>query len=110
MVNSSFFENEEGFWEVRRYNGAHTCLEATEVSIDHRHYHMISVFIMPTEWADATITIKVLQNATDWFIDLEPMIVQQSHLIQSCRLKVQDILFVQNHVLFPLNASDAPNC
>ncbi|XP_016207225.1 uncharacterized protein LOC107647682 [Arachis ipaensis] len=54
-----------GIWEVKRYNGPHTCL-ATSISSDHRSldYHVISTFIMPMVRADASVNIKVLQNAT----------------------------------------------
>ncbi|MED6186741.1 hypothetical protein PIB30_069621 [Stylosanthes scabra] len=49
------------FWEVRRYNGAYTCL-ATEVLSTQRQfdYHVICAFIMPMVRADAAVTIKVL--------------------------------------------------
>ncbi|XP_015936000.1 uncharacterized protein LOC127744102 [Arachis duranensis] len=52
-------------WEVKRYNGPHTCL-ATSISSDHRSldYHVISAFIMPMVRADASVSIKVLLNAT----------------------------------------------
>ncbi|XP_057745295.1 uncharacterized protein LOC130963163 [Arachis stenosperma] len=55
----------KGIWEVKRYNGPHTCL-ATSISSDHRSldYHVISVFIMPMVRADASVSIKVLLNAT----------------------------------------------
>ncbi|XP_020966563.1 uncharacterized protein LOC107610322 [Arachis ipaensis] len=55
----------KGIWEVKRYNGPHTCL-ATSISSDHRSldYHVISAFIMPMVRADASINIKVLLNAT----------------------------------------------
>ncbi|XP_057732887.1 uncharacterized protein LOC130948192 [Arachis stenosperma] len=48
-------------WEVRRYNGAHTCL-ATSISSDHRQldYHVICARIYPLVRADAAVTIKVL--------------------------------------------------
>ncbi|XP_057755099.1 uncharacterized protein LOC130974303 [Arachis stenosperma] len=54
-----------GLWEVKRYNGLHTCL-ATSISSDHRSldYHVISAFIMPMVRADASVSIKVLLNAT----------------------------------------------
>ncbi|XP_015957317.1 uncharacterized protein LOC107481555 [Arachis duranensis] len=52
-------------WEVKRYNGPHTCL-ATSISSDHRSldYHVISAFIMPIVKDDASVSIKVLLNAT----------------------------------------------
>ncbi|XP_015954649.1 uncharacterized protein LOC107479010 [Arachis duranensis] len=52
-------------WEVKRYNGPHTCL-ATSISSDHRSldYHVILAFIMPMVRADASVSIKVLLNAT----------------------------------------------
>ncbi|XP_015938780.1 uncharacterized protein LOC107464366 [Arachis duranensis] len=55
----------KGIWEVKRYNGPHTCL-ATSISSDHRSldYHVISTFIMPMVRADASVSIKVLLNAT----------------------------------------------
>ncbi|XP_016206386.1 uncharacterized protein LOC107646736 [Arachis ipaensis] len=55
-----------GIWKVKRYNGPHTCL-ATSISGDHRKldYHVISTFILPMIRADATVSIKVLQNATE---------------------------------------------
>ncbi|XP_052118916.1 uncharacterized protein LOC127748434 [Arachis duranensis] len=55
----------KGLWEVKRYNGPHTCL-ATSISSDHRSldYHMISAFIRPMVRADASVSIKVLLNAT----------------------------------------------
>ncbi|XP_057734068.1 uncharacterized protein LOC130949336 [Arachis stenosperma] len=55
----------KGIWEVKRYNGTHTCL-ASSISSDHRSldYHVISAFIMPMVRADASVSIKVLLNAT----------------------------------------------
>ncbi|XP_015931697.1 uncharacterized protein LOC107458015 [Arachis duranensis] len=55
----------KGLWEVKRYNRPHTCL-ATSISSDHRSldYHVISAFIMPMIRADASVSIKVLLNAT----------------------------------------------
>ncbi|XP_016171793.1 uncharacterized protein LOC107614077 [Arachis ipaensis] len=55
----------KGIWEVKRYNGPHTCL-ATSISSDHRilDYHVIATFIMPMVRADASVNIKVLLNAT----------------------------------------------
>ncbi|RYQ95407.1 hypothetical protein Ahy_B08g090684 isoform B [Arachis hypogaea] len=55
----------KGIWEVKRYNGPHTCL-ATSISSDHRSldYHVISAFVMPMVRADASVRIKVLLNAT----------------------------------------------
>ncbi|XP_057746611.1 uncharacterized protein LOC130965868 [Arachis stenosperma] len=48
-------------WEVRRYNGSHTCL-TTSISSDHRqlNYHIICARIYPLVRADAAIMIKVL--------------------------------------------------
>nr|XP_025678038.1 uncharacterized protein LOC112777869 [Arachis hypogaea] len=56
----------KGIWEVKRYNGPHTCL-ATSISSDHGKldYHVISAFIMPLIRAYAATSIKVLQNATE---------------------------------------------
>ncbi|XP_057723479.1 uncharacterized protein LOC130939387 [Arachis stenosperma] len=55
----------KGVWEVKRYNGPHTCL-ATSISSNHRslNYHVISAFVMPMVRADASVSIKVLLNAT----------------------------------------------
>ncbi|XP_016164222.1 uncharacterized protein LOC107606704 [Arachis ipaensis] len=55
----------KGIWEVKRYNGPHTCL-ATSISSDHRSldYHVIAIFIMPMVRPDASVNIKVLLNAT----------------------------------------------
>ncbi|XP_052111533.1 uncharacterized protein LOC107469216 [Arachis duranensis] len=55
----------KGIWEVKRYNGPHTYL-ATSISSDHRSsdYHVISAFIMPMVRADASVSIKLLLNAT----------------------------------------------
>ncbi|RYR29286.1 hypothetical protein Ahy_B01g053652 isoform B [Arachis hypogaea] len=48
----------KGIWEVKRYNGPHTCL-ATLISSDHRSldYHVISAFIMPMVRADAAVSL-----------------------------------------------------
>ncbi|XP_057755411.1 uncharacterized protein LOC130974552 [Arachis stenosperma] len=56
----------KGTWEVRRYNGPHTCL-ATSISSDHRQldYNVICARILPMVRADAAVTIKVLQQATE---------------------------------------------
>ncbi|XP_057733757.1 uncharacterized protein LOC130948912 [Arachis stenosperma] len=56
----------KGTWEVKRYNGPHTCL-ATFISSDHRQldYHVICARIFPLVRADAAVTIKVLQQATE---------------------------------------------
>ncbi|XP_016195164.1 uncharacterized protein LOC107636153 [Arachis ipaensis] len=53
-------------WEVRRYNGPYTCL-ATSISSDHRQldYHVICAKIFPLVRANAAISIKVLQEATE---------------------------------------------
>ncbi|XP_057723973.1 uncharacterized protein LOC130939925 [Arachis stenosperma] len=55
----------KGIWEVKKYNGPHTCL-ATSISSDHRSldYHVISAFIMPMIRADASVCIKEFLNAT----------------------------------------------
>ncbi|XP_016195027.1 uncharacterized protein LOC107636000 [Arachis ipaensis] len=57
---------QKGTWEVRRYNGSHTCL-ATSISSDHRQldYHVICARILPLVRADAAVTVKVLQQATE---------------------------------------------
>ncbi|XP_020961125.1 uncharacterized protein LOC107646635 [Arachis ipaensis] len=56
----------KGTWEVRRYNGPHTCL-ATSISSDHRQldYYVICARIYSLVRADAAVTIKVLQEATE---------------------------------------------
>nr|XP_025661270.1 uncharacterized protein LOC112756873 [Arachis hypogaea] len=56
----------KGTWEVRRYNGPHTCL-ATSISSDHRQldYHVICARILPMVRADVAVTVKVLQQATE---------------------------------------------
>ncbi|XP_057733939.1 uncharacterized protein LOC130949154 [Arachis stenosperma] len=56
----------KGTWEVRRYNGPHTCL-ATSISSDHRKldYNVICARILPMVRADAAVTVKVLQEATE---------------------------------------------
>ncbi|XP_015952914.1 uncharacterized protein LOC107477417 [Arachis duranensis] len=61
----SICRGRKGLWEVKRYNGPHTCL-ATSISSDYRSldYHVISAFIMPMVRADASVSIKVLLNAT----------------------------------------------
>ncbi|XP_057733907.1 uncharacterized protein LOC130949101 [Arachis stenosperma] len=53
-------------WEVRQYNGPHTCL-ATSISSDHRQldYHAIYAKIFPLVRANAAVSIKVLQEATE---------------------------------------------
>nr|XP_025628807.1 uncharacterized protein LOC112722034 [Arachis hypogaea] len=58
-------QQRKGIWEVKRYNGPHTCL-VSSISSDHRilDYHVISAFIMPMVRADASVSIKVLLNAT----------------------------------------------
>ncbi|XP_057718694.1 uncharacterized protein LOC130933164 [Arachis stenosperma] len=61
----------KGIWEVKRYNGLHTCL-ATSISSGHRSldYHVISAFIMPMVRADASVSIKVLlkrHGSALWF-------------------------------------------
>ncbi|XP_057762998.1 uncharacterized protein LOC130982881 [Arachis stenosperma] len=63
----------KGVWEVKRYNGPHTCL-ATSISSDHRKldYHVISAFIMPMVRADASVSIKVLLNATATHFGFRP--------------------------------------
>ncbi|XP_016178434.1 uncharacterized protein LOC107620842 [Arachis ipaensis] len=60
----------KGIWEVKCYNGPHTCL-ATSISSNHRKldYHVISAFILPMIKADAAMSIKILQNATEAHFD-----------------------------------------
>ncbi|XP_016195725.1 uncharacterized protein LOC107636747 [Arachis ipaensis] len=50
-----------GVWEVKQYNGPHTCL-AMSISNDHRSldYHVISAFIPPMVRADAAVCIKMM--------------------------------------------------
>ncbi|RYR72525.1 hypothetical protein Ahy_A02g006752 isoform A [Arachis hypogaea] len=63
----------KGIWEVKRYNGPHTCL-ASSISSDHMSldYHVISAFIMPMVRADASVSIKVLLNATTSLYGFRP--------------------------------------
>ncbi|XP_015931884.1 uncharacterized protein LOC107458192 [Arachis duranensis] len=63
----------KGTWEVRRYNGPHTCL-ATSISSDHRKldYHVICARILPLVRADAVVTVKVLQQATEADYSFKP--------------------------------------
>ncbi|RYQ95583.1 hypothetical protein Ahy_B08g090934 isoform E [Arachis hypogaea] len=67
-------QQRKGIWEVKRYNGPHTCL-ATSISSDHRSldYHVISTYIMPMVRADASVSIKVLLNATAAHFGFRPM-------------------------------------
>ncbi|XP_015931825.1 uncharacterized protein LOC107458127 [Arachis duranensis] len=60
-------------WEVRRYNGPHTCM-ATSISSDHKKldYHVIYVIIFPLVRADASVSIKVLQEATEATYGFKP--------------------------------------
>ncbi|XP_057740417.1 uncharacterized protein LOC130957589 [Arachis stenosperma] len=62
-----------GIWEVKRYNGPHTCL-ATSISSDHMslNYHVISAFILPMVRVDAAEYIKVLLNATEAHFGFRP--------------------------------------
>ncbi|XP_015950789.1 uncharacterized protein LOC107475640 [Arachis duranensis] len=64
---------ENGTWEVRRYNGPYTFL-ATSISSDHRQldYHVICARIFPLVRADAAVTIKVLQQATEAYYGFKP--------------------------------------
>ncbi|XP_057738164.1 uncharacterized protein LOC130955342 isoform X1 [Arachis stenosperma] len=54
------------YWEVRKYNGRHTCL-AINVSRNHRQldYHVVCSSIFPMVQADPTISIKLLQNSIE---------------------------------------------
>ncbi|XP_015968655.1 uncharacterized protein LOC107492174 [Arachis duranensis] len=63
----------KGIWEVKRYNGPHTCL-ASSISSDQRSldYHVISAFVMPMVRADASVSIKVLLNATASHFEFRP--------------------------------------
>ncbi|XP_025617212.1 uncharacterized protein [Arachis hypogaea] len=60
------FRQRKSKWEVRRYNGAHTFL-TTSISSDHRqlNYHVICARIYQFVRADAAVSIKVLQEATE---------------------------------------------
>ncbi|RYQ95588.1 hypothetical protein Ahy_B08g090934 isoform L [Arachis hypogaea] len=60
--------------DYHQYNGPHTCL-ATSISSDHRSldYHVISTYIMPMVRADASVSIKVLLNATAAHFGFRPM-------------------------------------
>ncbi|XP_016173918.1 uncharacterized protein LOC107616480 [Arachis ipaensis] len=55
----------KGIWEVKWYNEPQTCF-AMSISSDHRSldYHVLSEFIMPMVRAYASVSIKVLLNAT----------------------------------------------
>ncbi|XP_016167829.1 uncharacterized protein LOC107610276 [Arachis ipaensis] len=63
----------KGTWEVRRYNGPHTCL-ATSISNDHRQldYHVICAKIFSMVRANAAVSIKVLQEATEGTYGFKP--------------------------------------
>ncbi|XP_025652347.1 uncharacterized protein [Arachis hypogaea] len=56
----------KGTWEVRRYNGPHTCL-ATSILSDHRQldYHVICARILSLVRTDDAVTVKVLQQAIE---------------------------------------------
>ncbi|XP_015935595.1 uncharacterized protein LOC107461590 [Arachis duranensis] len=60
-------------WEVRRYNGPHTCM-ATSISSDHKQldYHVICARIFSLVRADASVLIKVLQEATETTYGFKP--------------------------------------
>ncbi|XP_052113660.1 uncharacterized protein LOC107473004 [Arachis duranensis] len=60
-------------WEVRRYNGPHTCI-ATSISNDHKQldYHVICARIFPLVRAAASVSIKVLQEATEATYGFKP--------------------------------------
>ncbi|RYQ90226.1 hypothetical protein Ahy_B09g096440 isoform A [Arachis hypogaea] len=72
LIRVSLRQRKE-IWEVKRYNGPHTCL-ATSISSDHRnpYYHVMSAFFMPLIRADAATSIKVLQNATEAHFGFRP--------------------------------------
>ncbi|XP_016173526.1 uncharacterized protein LOC107616035 [Arachis ipaensis] len=63
----------KGTWEVRPYNRIHTCL-ATSISSDHRQldYHVICAKIFPLVRANAAVSIKVLQEATEGTYEFKP--------------------------------------
>ncbi|XP_015970807.1 uncharacterized protein LOC107494270 [Arachis duranensis] len=63
----------KGYWEVRKYNGPHTCL-ATEISTDHKQldYHVICASILSLVMADASISVKVLQNVVSSKFGFKP--------------------------------------
>ncbi|XP_025670451.1 uncharacterized protein [Arachis hypogaea] len=87
----------KGIWEVKRYNGPHTCL-ATSISSDHRSldYHVISTFIMPMVRADASVNIKVLQNATaahfgfrpTWVLGVQLTMPGSVAVLRTCPVRV----------------------
>ncbi|XP_020979446.1 uncharacterized protein LOC110272014 [Arachis ipaensis] len=57
---------QKGIWELRWYNGPHTCL-ATSISCDYRKldYHVIFSYILPMIRTDTAVSIMVLQNTTE---------------------------------------------
>ncbi|XP_016168375.1 uncharacterized protein LOC107610910 [Arachis ipaensis] len=63
----------KGYWEVRKYSEPHTCL-ATEISTDHRQldYHVICASILSLVMADASVSVKVLQNAVSSKFGFKP--------------------------------------
>ncbi|XP_016172742.1 uncharacterized protein LOC107615149 [Arachis ipaensis] len=63
----------KGYWKVRKYNEPHTCL-ATEISMDHRQldYHVICASILSLVMADASVSVKVLQNAVSSKFGFKP--------------------------------------
>ncbi|XP_020966116.1 uncharacterized protein LOC110266229 [Arachis ipaensis] len=60
-------------WEVRRYDRPHKCL-ATSISSDHRQldYHVICVKIFSLVRANAAVSIKMLQEATEGTYGFRP--------------------------------------
>ncbi|XP_016165300.1 uncharacterized protein LOC107607919 [Arachis ipaensis] len=63
----------KGYWEVKKYNGPHTCL-ATEISTNHRQldYHVICASVLSLVMADASVFVKVLQNAVSSKFGFKP--------------------------------------
>ncbi|XP_072094115.1 uncharacterized protein [Arachis hypogaea] len=66
-------QHQRSIWEVRQYNGPYTCL-ATSISNYHKKldYHVISAFIFSMIRADMTVSIKILQNATEAHFGFRP--------------------------------------
>ena len=60
------YRRRKGLWEIRKYNGPHTCVSAS-LSQDHPQLdtNVICATIFPMVQADSTISIKVLQGAVE---------------------------------------------
>ncbi|XP_057740436.1 uncharacterized protein LOC130957604 [Arachis stenosperma] len=61
-------------WEVKRYNGPHTCL-ATSISSDHKSldYHVISTFMLPMVKVDAAVCIKMMISGSVAMLKTSPV-------------------------------------